>query len=130
MSTKNMFFMFVLMHQMIQMFYMAFIFLQMFLSLIVADNINNAFGAIFAVLMLSELDPLITTTFSLVMKNFHPWLYTAPHYMAFPADERDPLIFIVIFSVCMTKTFIFGGLYYSYFRNFSMVIFDLEISKT
>jgi hypothetical protein len=102
----------------------------MFLTLIVADNINNAFGSIFAVLMLSELDPLTTYIFSLIMKNFHPWVYTAPHYMAFPADEKDPMIFLVIFAVCMTKTFIFGGVYYTYHRNFSMVIFEIEISKT
>jgi len=68
---------------MAQMFFLAFIFLQMFLSLIVADNINNAFGAIFAILILIELDPLVTYMFTLVMKNFHPWIYSAPHYMAF-----------------------------------------------
>lgn len=82
-SKDNVFPMVCIMHQMLQMFYLAFIFLQMFLNLIVADSFSSAFDAIFAVLILVELDPMITFIFQLIIKNFHPWVSTAPHYMAF-----------------------------------------------
>ena len=46
----------------------------MFFNLIVADNFGAAFDAIFAVLILVELDPMLTNMFQLIMKNFHPWV--------------------------------------------------------
>ena len=79
-----------------------FLALQVFVNMIVAVNSLDAFNISFAIIIIAELDYIVTFAFTVVIKSFYPWVYTAPHYMAIPTQARRKQIFYWVYSFAVT----------------------------